>query len=76
MNKTFKLTGVLAAVGAIVTGGACLLGKYLLGKANSTVISDEEANNVHDDFGTNSVETYTDVPAEEEQEPEAPAEEG
>ena len=66
MNKTFKLTGALAAVGAVVAGGACLLGKYILGKVDDTVISEDEANEVQENF-TNNVETYTDIPAEEEQ---------
>lgn len=66
MNRTFKLTGALAAVGAIVAGGACLLGKYILGKVDETVVTDEEANEVQENFSSN-VETYTDIPAEEEQ---------
>jgi hypothetical protein len=41
-NNTFKVTAALAAVGAVFTGGCVLIGKYLLGKIDNTVVTSDD----------------------------------
>lgn len=63
-NKTFKVTTALAAVGAVFTGGCVLIGKYLLGKINDTVITSD---NIDANAGGERTEvetTITETPIE------------
>lgn len=63
-NKTFKVTTALAAVGAVFTGTCVLIGKYLLGKIDNTVITSDDITANAGGERTEVEETITDTPIE------------